>query len=161
MVILTRIYERRRLAECLWEGMIGLFVLDDLQLVHNSKAAKDVDTNGLIHTPSRNLSIGEENTPRMSRKSEPKNSQRSRPGMRVLQPSDMNRITEEEFKEGEQVNNFYDFESNPSDYDSNEFYRRDGSMKADSYPQNSTNTMKYELRNTPRNPYSLKLSCKT
>lgn len=49
-VIITRVYERRRLVECLWQGLLGLFSLDDFNLVPNSKAVQDEQQNILIFT---------------------------------------------------------------------------------------------------------------
>lgn len=46
--MITRVYERRRLVECLFEGLIGLFSLDDVTLVVNSHAVKDEQQNFLI-----------------------------------------------------------------------------------------------------------------
>ena len=119
--VLTRIYERRRLAECLWQGMIGLFSLDDLHIVQNSKAVKDQERNVLVHsTPSpRKSNIGEEIAYRMSQASDLRYSQRSTAGMKVLQPSDLNRITEEEFKGDDQG---YDYQ-NYGDYEDDENYQ--------------------------------------
>lgn len=110
-VVLTRIYRKQRLAECLWQGLIGLFSLDDLQIVQNSKTVQDEEKNVLVHTtPPRKPFPGGGTHAEMSQRSNNKNTERSRPEMRVLQPSDMNRGIDEEMKGNgpqEERNNTY------------------------------------------------------
>ena len=62
-VIITRVYERRRLVECLWQGLLGLFSLDNFNLVANSKAVQDEQQNILIFNETANTKTLVEESP--------------------------------------------------------------------------------------------------
>ena len=101
-VVLTRLYQKRGLAECLWQGLIGLFSLNDLQLVQNSKAEQDPNKHILVHTTPQKRplnAIGSGSCASAnSRNDNQSYDRRTNSGMRVLQPSDMNRGFDEETK---------------------------------------------------------------